>query len=126
MLIKINFFNKKLNTRIQNYYSMNKIPFKNKLLETFGINKEKVKHLFNYSGLNNRIPINGLKIKQSREVNKNIKKIKIGKKLKEDIRTTILFLSRIKSYKGIRHKFRYPVRCQRTHTNAKTNKKIKF
>ena len=79
---------------------MNKTPFRNKLLETFGISKEKVKYLFNYSGLNNRIPINGLKTKQSGEINKNIKKIKIGKKLKEDIKTTILFLSRIKSYKG--------------------------
>lgn len=105
---------------------MNKVDFKTKLLENFGVNKGQVKYLFNYSGLNNRIPINGSRIKQSTEVNKNLKKIKIGKKLKEDIRTTILFLSRIKSYKGIRHKFKYPVRGQRTHTNAKTNKKIKF
>jgi small subunit ribosomal protein S13 len=105
---------------------MNKMPFKDKLLETFGINEKKVKYLFNYSGLNNRIPISGLKIRQFGEINKNLRKIKTGKKLKEDIRTTILFLSRIKNYKGIRHKLKYPVRGQRTHTNAKTNKKIKF
>jgi small subunit ribosomal protein S13 len=30
----------------------------------------------------------------------------------------------IKSYKGLRHKNRYPVRGQRTHTNAKTQRKL--
>lgn len=30
----------------------------------------------------------------------------------------------IKSYKGVRHKNGYPVRGQRTHTNAKTQKKL--
>jgi ribosomal protein S13 len=35
------------------------------------------------------------------------------------------FLSKIKTYKGVRHKLGYPVRGQRTHTNAKT-KKFKF
>ena len=30
----------------------------------------------------------------------------------------------IKSYQGLRHKNGYPVRGQRTHTNAKTQKKL--
>jgi small subunit ribosomal protein S13 len=29
----------------------------------------------------------------------------------------------LKNYKGIRHKYKYPVRGQRTRTNAKTTKK---
>lgn len=100
--------------------------FNNKLLENFGISKKKVEMMFNFSGLNNRILINGLRSKHSNEINKNLKKIKIGRKLKENIKTTILFLSKIRCYKGNRHRLKYPVRGQRTHTNAKTNKRIKI
>jgi ribosomal protein S13 len=32
----------------------------------------------------------------------------------------------IKSYKGLRYKNKYPVRGQRTHTNAKTQQKLSF
>lgn len=35
----------------------------------------------------------------------------------------ITFLKEINSYRGHRHKNKLPVRGQRTHTNAKTNKK---
>ena len=101
------------------------IHFNNQLLENFGINKKQIKKLFNNCGLNTRISVNEIKNKQSREINKNLKKIKFVKILKEYIKTTILFLSKIKCYKGIRHRLKYPVRGQRTHTNAKTNKKIK-
>lgn len=37
----------------------------------------------------------------------------------------IQFLKEIRSYRGVRHKARLPVRGQRTHTNAKTTKKKK-
>lgn len=40
-------------------------------------------------------------------------------------RNCIQFLKDNKSYRGIRHKIRLPVRGQRTHTNAKTRKKKK-
>ena len=100
--------------------------FNNKLLENFGINKKKIEMMFNFSGLNTRMPINGLRSKHSNEINKNLKRIKTGRKLRENIKTTILFLSKIRSYKGNRHRLKYPVRGQRTHTNAKTNKRIKI
>lgn len=41
-------------------------------------------------------------------------------KVKTDIRN----LRKIRSYRGIRHTKRLPARGQRTHTNAKTNKRI--
>ncbi len=39
--------------------------------------------------------------------------------------TNIQFLKDIRSYRGVRHKCRLPVRGQRTHTNARTSKKKK-
>ena len=51
--------------------------------------------------------------------------IKTGKKLKIQTKESINFLRKLKSFKGIRHKLGYPCRGQRTHTNAKTAKKLK-
>ena len=49
----------------------------------------------------------------------------IGKYLKEKTKKSINFFYNIRSCKGIRHKKRYPIRGQRTHTNAKTKKRLK-
>lgn len=49
-------------------------------------------------------------------------KFLLGKELKKKVQNNISFLIKIKSYKGIRHQLKYPVRGQRTHTNAKTRK----
>ena len=43
--------------------------------------------------------------------------------LKNEIKGRINFLLEQKTYKGVRHKLKYPVRGQRTRTNAKTTKK---
>ena len=51
--------------------------------------------------------------------------IKTEKKLKVETKESINYLKKLKSFKGIRHKLGYPCRGQRTHTNAKTAKKIK-
>ena len=50
----------------------------------------------------------------------------IGKKLKNSQKQTFEFLFKIRSYRGVRHKLKYPSRGQRTHTNAKTKQKFKF
>ena len=52
-------------------------------------------------------------------------KVKTEKKLKMDTKESINYLKKLKSFKGIRHKLGYPCRGQRTHTNAKTAKKLK-
>ena len=49
-----------------------------------------------------------------------------SKLLKEIIKKNIEFMIELKSYRGIRHKLKYPVRGQRTHTNAKTRIKFKI
>lgn len=48
----------------------------------------------------------------------------IGAKLKTLDKTRCQRLINIQSYRGRRHKFGYPVRGQRTHTNARTQKKL--
>ena len=55
-----------------------------------------------------------------------LKNIILGKKLYTSVKENLEFLSKIKTYRGLRHKFKYPSRGQRTHTNAKTKQKFKF
>ena len=49
---------------------------------------------------------------------------KIGSFLQKDIQERIKRHIKLKSYKGFRHKYKLPVHGQRTHTNAKTRKRM--
>jgi small subunit ribosomal protein S13 len=91
-----------------------------------GVGQSTGRNLFKTLGLNVRIVSNIIKEKQINEVNKKVQIKPLGKKLKDNIINSINFLSKNKTYKGIRHKLKYPVRGQRTHTNAKTKKKFKY
>jgi ribosomal protein S13 len=73
-------------------------------------------------GINLRINVEQIKQKNRRIFNKTFRNKLINKKLNEKIKKNILFLIKNKSFKGNRHKFHYPVRGQRTHTNAKKKK----
>ena len=75
-------------------------------------------------GINNRIIPKFLKTNYISQSNLLFEKFYAGKELKKKIQNDIAFLIKIKCYKGIRHKLHYPVRGQRTHTNAKTRKKL--
>jgi small subunit ribosomal protein S13 len=98
--------------------------FKNNLQKNFGIGVKKVNQIFSYNGLNKRLqPIN-LKKDHTVLINNQIFGLKTGKQLQHEIKEFIEFAVKSQSYKGIRHKLRYPVRGQRTHTNAKTTKKL--
>lgn len=92
----------------------------------FGIGIKKRKSLRKIFGLNIRKKPRKLKIKQKNLIKKILSKNKLGKQLKLEIQKRIEFYIEIKSYKGMRHKFKYPVRGQRTRTNAKTIKKKNF
>jgi len=96
--------------------------FKEKVLIP-GINKHTFLEFSQKSGLNKRVDSLFLKRKHIYKFNKIVNKTCVEKKLKEKVRSNITFLSSIKSYKGNRHKLKYPTRGQRTHTNAKTRKK---
>jgi len=51
--------------------------------------------------------------------------LNVKKEIKRKVFENILFKKKIKSYSGLRHSFKLPVRGQRTQTNAKTCKKHK-
>ena len=98
-------------------------PFSHTIQTTFGLGYKKTQQLFKWSGLNIRVNPKSLKKKQVNKINNNLKNYKTGKLLKDETYEFIEFLIKTRTYKGIRHKLRYPVRGQRTHTNAKTSKK---
>lgn len=77
----------------------------------FGVNNRKQSHFnLSYSGF--------LHIKKYLRIKKTTSLIQIL--IKKRIANHIS----IKSYKGLRHKNNYPVHGQRTHTNAKTQRKL--
>jgi ribosomal protein S13 len=65
-----------------------------------------------------------LQKKKNRELDIILSKNLTDKKLKTELKEIDLFSKKIKSYKGIRNKLKYPARGKRTHTNAKTKKKL--
>lgn len=94
----------------------------------------------NSFGLNSKFKINflkniGLNIRKTPSVLNKIEHIKsftflkntfiVDKKLTFKIKDDISFLKINKNFRGIRHSLSLPTRGQRTHTNAKTKKKIK-
>ena len=97
--------------------------FFNEKRSILGINKN-IFCVFNKKcGLNCRSEPSFFKKKQLYKFNTIVTKNILDKKLKENVKDNIFYLIQIKSYKGIRHKQKYPTRGQRTHTNAKTRKK---
>jgi small subunit ribosomal protein S13 len=97
-----------------------KFRYKN---SNFGIGIKKKILLRKIFGLNIRKKPRKLKIRQKNQLQKIINKSIIGKELKLNIKKIINFYIELKSYKGMRHKYKYPIRGQRTRTNAKTVKK---
>ena len=75
-------------------------------------------------GLNKRIKSDFLKLTHISRFNTLQNKFYFGKELKKKIQNNITFFVKIKCYKGMRHKLKYPTRGQRTHTNAKTRKNL--
>jgi small subunit ribosomal protein S13 len=92
----------------------------------FGLGDKKKLNLRKIFGLNIRKAPRKSKLKIKDQIKKILFLNRIGKVLKNKIKKTIQFYIDLKSYKGFRHKFKYPVRGQRTKTNAKTVKKTKI
>jgi len=91
----------------------------------YGINEYQSKKICKNIGINPQITINKLKNNHVNRlisyINKNIKVEQLLRKSKKDRLNELL---EIKSNRGIRLSLGLPVRGQRTHTNAKTVKKI--
>ena len=106
------------------YKKKNKqIVFK-RITNIFGIGVEKATKFFDRIGINKRNNASFIKKKKIKGLNRLIKKNLTEKKLKKNIQEIKIFSQKIKTYKSIRNKLNYPCRGQRTHTNAKTKRKI--
>nr|AZL93002.1 ribosomal protein S13 [Peronospora effusa]AZL93051.1 ribosomal protein S13 [Peronospora effusa] len=92
----------------------------------YGINEFQSKKICKNIGINPQITLNKLKNNQVNRlttyINKNLKVEQLLKKSKTERLNELL---EIKSNRGIRQSQGLPVRGQRTHTNAKTSKKLK-
>lgn len=90
----------------------------------FGIKKAHFNVLHKKIGFNIRFKNFLLNDQKFGKLNDNLANKKQARVLKEYNTNCITFLKNNKLYRGNRHRFGLPVRGQRTHTNAKTVKKI--
>ena len=95
-------------------------------IKNYGVGKGFRRFLASFIGLNGRF--HSLKLKKTHLalIKKKGSQIRFGSELKKDLRADILLLIHLKTYRGIRHKMKYPSRGQRTHTNGKTKKKFRY
>lgn len=101
-------------------------PFIKDIKKTYGIGVGKTKQFVNQHGLNPRTNPKHVKKSYFDEIKKVVNTSATERLLKNYIKSHITFLVENKTYRGVRHKLKYPVRGQRTHTNAKTTKKKKL
>jgi small subunit ribosomal protein S13 len=96
--------------------------FKKNLVSTVGIGLNNLTFIYKKIGLNYKKKYTRIKCKHQLHMTRIINKATYSDTLKLKVKRAITFYIKIKSYKGMRHSFGYPVRGQRTHTNAKTKK----
>ncbi len=100
------------------------------LVNKFGLNKTKLSIIFKNTLINNKLKYLNLKKKHLGLLDLTINKklyLNLNKKVKRHSKKyvfkNIKFLINTNTYRGKRHYYKYPVRGQRTHTNAKTARK---
>lgn len=92
----------------------------------YGINAYQSNKICKNIGINPQITLNKLKNNHvNRLINYINKNLKVEQLLKKSKTERLNELVEIKSNRGIRQSQGLPVRGQRTHTNAKTSKKLK-
>jgi len=92
----------------------------------YGINEYQSKKICKNIGINPQITLNKLKNNHvNRLINYINKYLKVEQLLRKSKNERLNELLEIKSNRGIRQSQGLPVRGQRTHTNAKTSKKLK-
>jgi len=106
------------------------------LLKNYGINKKNLSNIYLNTLINKRLSKINFKQKHLLKINKFIstklyikklnKKKKIRIKTRKKVSKNLKFKIKIKSYIGRRLILKYPIRGQRTHTNAKTARKLRF
>ena len=98
-------------------------PLSKGLVKIYGINRGQVDSLCSILGISLRTPYLLLNNKKRKKIRRFLKNMIIGPRLVQLKLKNIKNLKIIKSYRGYRHKFKLPVRGQRSRTNAKTRRK---
>lgn len=101
------------------------IPFFKRINKIFGINKSTILKIYKKIGINTKINIIKISKIKKWKIQKYLQFQLIETPLQDLIKNNILKQINVRTYKGLRHKYNYPVRGQRTHTNCKTQKKLK-
>jgi small subunit ribosomal protein S13 len=103
-------------------YNLKNILFVN----NFGIGRPTLVKSFNYLGVNTKKYNPNHILEKNKKIIDQLNLSVSGKKLKKIQKEFINFAINIKTYKGMRNKYRYPARGQRTHNNSRTKKKFIF
>lgn len=99
--------------------------FKN-FYSIYGLGKKTITNIYSFVGINTKTYPKTVKKTQQKKILRKLNKKVLGKPLKKYVLDRIKFYFEIRSWKGIRHHKNYPIRGQRSHTNAKTKKKLKL
>ena len=97
------------------------------LTKVFGLGRSHAKNLCHKLGLCSNLTVRDLTHQQQKKLFLLLAELNIGinAELKQTINRTKSKLVKIKSYRGLRKLKGYPVRGQRTRSNAKTSQKSK-
>lgn len=95
-------------------------------LKRDGISFNTLNQTYNLLGLNKKKINITLKLNKKNIFNKIFTLFTYNETLKIKLEKQISYYRNLKNYRGMRHIYKYPVRGQRTHTNAKTQKKLKL
>lgn len=111
------------------YFLTTEIPGKKPvfiaLQRVFGLGQNKTLKILNLFGISKTTTVNKLSPVLKNKIIVYIEKnIKINEDLKQILGKLKEHQQRLKTYKGLRSRFKLPRRGQRTHTNAKTAKKF--
>ena len=104
----------------------NNKPIRIALNSIYGIGPKSSEKICKKLNFNSKFYVNQLTDHQINILIKEIKNYLFGIDLKKKIQNNIQKLIQINCYKGFRHTYGLPVRGQRTHSNGKTQKYLKF
>lgn len=90
------------------------------LTSLYGIGISRAKSILREAGIDPDIKADTLTIEEENAIRKIIETMSIEGSLKREIASNIKRLKDIKTYRGIRHMRRLPVKGQRTKTNSRT------
>jgi small subunit ribosomal protein S13 len=93
----------------------------------YGIGKSKTFFIFKKLGFTLNLKVKNLSEEQINQINRLVESLNflVANDLKRFKLLALQKLVNIKSYRGLRRKKGFPVRGQRTHTNARTAKRIR-